>query len=178
MDISTVYPYLVTKDYPPSVAGFEQEIGHGIRVTVVANVGGLIRSLKAADIESLGLSWDKILNRSIENLDRLAHDRVIGMQLFENGPAELPFLLAGGHWGAAALIIAPRFRMAAVGALQTEEVCVSIPHREALIAFPKGDRLSRSAMMAMVRKNEAEGEKPLTWELFELKETAPVPFEE
>ena len=178
MDISTVYPYLVTEGYPPSGARFEQDIGHGIRVTVVANVGDLVRSLTAEDIQSWSLSWDKLLNRAIENIDRLAQNRIIGMQLFENGPAGLPFLLVGGHWGASALLIAPRFRTVAVGALQTEDVCVSIPHREALIAFPKGDSPSRKAMTAMVRKNEADGAKPLTWELFELKETGPVPFYE
>ena len=176
MDISTVFPYLISEGYPPSKAGFEQDIGHGIRLTVVVNLDELVRNLKADDIQSLSLSWDEVLNRAIENLDSLAHNRKIGMQLFESGPAGLPFILVGGHWAASALMVAPRFRSVAIGALQTENVCVSIPHREALIAFPKGDSSSRDAMRAMVREKEAGGMKPLTWELFELMETGPAPL--
>jgi hypothetical protein len=53
-------------------------------------------------------------------------------------------------------------------ALSVDEVCVCIPHRDALFAFAKGDPTSRREMVEMIRGKESDGPKPLTFSLFEL----------
>jgi hypothetical protein len=86
--------------------------------------------------------------------------------------------LAGGHWAAAAAILLPGVRDLAVKALKTKDICASIPHREALLLFPKGTRTSRDAMRALIKEKETDPSKPLTFELFELTEAGPTPIDE
>jgi len=64
------------------------------------------------------------------------------------------------------------------GPLGTRDLCASIPHREALLLFPRGDRAHRDAMRALVREKEGDGRKPLTFELFRLGDDGVKPFDE
>lgn len=100
------------------------------------------------------------------------------MQMFPTGPAGQPFIVAGGHWDAAATVLLPGDGRRAVEALKTDAVLASIPHREALLSFHKGTRASRDAMRSLIREKESEGYKALTFELFELTEDGPRPFSE
>ena len=100
------------------------------------------------------------------------------MQLLPNGPQSKPFILFGGHWAAATCILLPKLRVLAGTSLGTAELCVSVPHREAMLIFPRGDRAYREAMRAMIREKEGNGTKPLTFEFFTLGENGPVPFNE
>ena len=176
--VDRIYPYLVTAAYPESKIGPEPQLGHGIRATIVVEVGGLIHSLTHEELQTLAMPWDSVRARALENLDRLVGEKKIGIRLFDSGPAGQPFILVGGHWASAALMLSPKFRAVAQTALHTTDLCASIPHREALLVFPRGDEASRNAMRQMIRMKEAGAQRPLTWELFELGANGPIPFAE
>jgi hypothetical protein len=168
-----IYPYLVTSAYPEWGGGTEAPIGHGIRVTIVVDLEGMVRNLTSADLRELGMSWDDAMKRALENLDRLEVERVIQMQLYDEGPSGQPFILVGGHWTAAAFLLSRKLQPLATEALRTRDLCASVPNREALLVFPKGSRGTRDSMRAMIREKEADSAKPLTWDLFELTENGP-----
>lgn len=66
----------------------------------------------------------------------------------------------------------------ASNALHSENLVASIPHREALLLFAKGDVAYRDAMRALVREKESDRKKPLTFGLFELTDHGPTPLVE
>lgn len=173
MRAEDVYPYAVTAAYPQSGLGVEPLLGNGVRVALVVDLGGVVRGLTDADLHSLGMTWNEVRERAMDNLDRLEREGKIQMRLFNAGPAGQPFILVGGHWAAATFILSRKLRSTAAEALGTNDLCASIPHREALLVFPKGDRASRDSMRTMIRAKEADGAKPLTWDLFELSEDGP-----
>jgi hypothetical protein len=176
--VDRIYPYLVTAAFPESKIGLEPQLGHGIRATVVVEVNGLIHSLTQEELQALAMPWDSVRALAVNNLDRLVREKRIGIRLFDSGPGGRPFILVGGNWASAALILSPKFRAMAEAALHTSELCASIPHREALLVFPKGNRASRDAMRQMIRTKEADALRPLTWELFELTPNGAIPFTE
>lgn len=77
---------------------------------------------------------------------------------------------------AATAILLPRLRDLVAGQVGSREICASIPHREAMLLFAKGDRAHRDEMRALVREKESDGRKPLTFELFELTDAGPKPL--
>jgi hypothetical protein len=176
--VDRIYPYLVTSAYPESKVGPEPQLGNGIRATVVVDVDGMVRSLTPDDLQELGMPWERVRVRALENLDRLAKENTLGVHLFETGPGGQPFIVVDGHWDAAALILSPKFRSVAVRALGSDDLCVSIPHRDVMLVFPKGDRAFRDEMRLMIRRKEADTEKTLTWKLFELTEAGPTALSE
>ena len=60
--------------------------------------------------------------------------------------------------------------------LKAEEICLSIPRREALLIFAKEDRAYRDRMRAMIEEMEGNQPKPLTLGLFTLRTDVPVPL--
>ena len=172
-----IYPYLVTAAYPVPSSATYREIGNGLRVAIVSEHGGLVRSVTPAEIAELGMSWTDAEKRAAQNLERLAKDGKIGMQLFREGPAG-PFILFGGHWGAAACLLLPRLHGLAAESLESDALGASVPHRDALLVFPRGDHARRDAMRAMIREKEGDGAKPLTFDLFELTDSGPRPLRE
>lgn len=60
----------------------------------------------------------------------------------------------------------------------TADLCASIPHRDAMLLFARGDGAYRDAMRALVREEEGDGRKPLTFELFTRTEAGVQPFVE
>ena len=100
------------------------------------------------------------------------------MALLPESPAGCPFVLAAGHWAAATAILLPKLRQLVEGPLETSDILASIPHREAMLLFPRGDRAQRDAFREMIRDKESDGRKPLTFELFALTDNGVEPFEE
>ena len=166
-----LYPYLVPKEYLSHIdpAAPTESLGHGVYVTVVLDLDGVVRGVTAHDLSALGLDWSGARARAMLNVAALANRRAISMQLFPKGPAGLPFILVGGHWAAAALILSPKLPALASEKLGTHDVCASIPHREALLLFPCGTPESRNAMRALIRKNESNAPKPLTFGFYALR---------
>jgi len=62
--------------------------------------------------------------------------------------------------------------------LKTDDVCISIPQREVMIIFQKGDKSFRDEMRAMIKEKEQDAVKPLTWQFFTFDEKGIVPFRE
>lgn len=166
-----LYPYLVPKEYLSHVdpAAPTESLGHGVYVTLVLDFDGLVRGVTRHDLSVLGLDWSGARARAMLNLATLANRQAISTQLFPKGPGGLPFILVGGHWAAAALILSPKLPGLASEKLGTHDVCASVPHREALLLFPCGTRESRNAMRALIRKNESNAPKPLTFGFFALR---------
>jgi hypothetical protein len=127
-------------------------------------------------IEGPRLSPDKAWSAAIANLEALLKSGVIQTQLFPGGPQRRPFILVGGHWGAASCALLPRLFDRAAKNLEAAELCFSIPHSSALLIFPKGDQAYRAAMREMIRAQEGAERKLLTLDFFTFDSTGPVPL--
>jgi hypothetical protein len=170
-DVSKIYPYVV----PAAYLEFQREdakpltwpLGHGLHVILVQDLDGLVGNVMPEELGALGLTLEQAKKKAFENLESLAKSGAIGQQRF-NGPNQKPFVLFGGHWAAATCILLPGLWQMGVKNVGSDEICVCIPHREALLMFPKGDKEYRDAMRKMIKEHESDGRKPLTFELFEL----------
>jgi hypothetical protein len=178
---SKLYPYLVPPDYPDTLTtpGHPRRVlGHGIAVALVLDHDGIVEGVSAERLKRAQLSLDAAYALAAQNLESLLRSHTIKFQVFEDGPEGQPFVLVGGHWEAAAAILQPKLHALVASALKTTEICASVPHRDAMLIFPKGTRRSRDAMRALVREKESGAPKPLTFELFELTAKGPNPFHE
>jgi hypothetical protein len=172
-----LYPYVVPVSYlERGGRDLSKPLGHDLYVALVFDRGGLVQSATSENLEGLDLSLDEAHAVAIGNLERLAADQQVKMAVFPNGPRSRPFVLVGGHWAAASSILLPDLRRTASAPLGSEELCASIPHREAMLVFACGDRAYRDSMRAFVREKEADGDKPLTFELFRLDQTGVGPL--
>jgi hypothetical protein len=167
-----IYPYVVPAEYllfqPMSPAGLTRKLGNGLFVVLVHDQDGLVGNVVDTDLTALKLTPEAAYDQAIKNLEKLFKSGEIKTRVFPNGPHGQSFILAGGHWAAATAILLPELRGIAMGALKVDSICVSIPHREAMLIFPKGDSASREEFRKIIRERESDGRKPLTFELFEL----------
>ncbi len=167
-----LYPYVITKEYlehgAPQPDGFTKPLGNGLYITLVCDLNGVVRNILPTDLAQLDLSADEALVRSQANLDQLIQSQKIRSTVFPNGPNGKPFILFGGHWAASAVCSWSGLHRISARALGTERLVLSIPHREAMLIFPEGDAAYIQAMKKMIRDKEADGQKPLTWDLFDL----------
>lgn len=168
---SKILPYVVPTGYfaqPGDEAkSVTWPLGHGLVVALVYDHTGLVRNVQPEELPALGLTEEQAKLRAVKNLEVLVQSGAIGQQRFA-GPDGKPFVLFGGHWAAATCILLPGLRQMGVKNVGGEELCVCIPHREALLMFAKGDRTYRDAMLKMIRERESDARKPLTFALFEL----------
>jgi hypothetical protein len=174
-DAAKIFPYLVPYGYFEAAGekakAVSWPLGHGLHVALVHDLDGLVRNVVPEDLSTLGLTAEEAKERAIRNLESLAMSGAIGQQRFEAGPEKKPFVLFGGHWAAATCILLPGLRGMGVKNVGSEDLCICIPHREALLLFSKGDRKYRDAMRKMIRQHESDGRKPLSFELFVLTPT-------
>jgi hypothetical protein len=174
-----LYPYVVPAAYlEQGGKDLARPIGHGLHVALVFDLGETVQSARAEDLRQLGVSIDGAHRLALDNLERLADERKLRMAMFSDGPGGRPFVLIRGHWATATAILLPNLLGTVSKPLATQDVCVSIPHREAFLAFPCADRAYRDAMRAFVREREAGGPKPLTWGLFRIGESGVSPLTE
>jgi hypothetical protein len=167
---SKIFRYVIPAgyfDHQEMAKSLTWPIGHGLHVALVYDLGGSVRNVLPEDLPTLGITAEQAKQRAIANLEVLALTGAIGQQRF-TGPSQKPFVLFGGHWAAATCILLPGLREMGAKNVGSAEVCVCIPHREALLMFPKGDKEYRAAMRKMIEEHESDGRKPLTFELFEL----------
>jgi hypothetical protein len=174
---ANLYPYVVPDAYlQHGGRDLAKPLGHGMNVALVFDLGATVQSATAENLDDLGLSVDRAHRVALENLERLAEAGQVEMSLFPNGPGARPFVLVGGHWAAATSILLPDLARTAV--LGTQDVCASIPHRDAMLIFGCGDRTYRDSMRALVREKESGGAKPLTYELFRIGQKGVSPLVE
>ena len=139
---------------------------------------GSVKSMTVENLEKMHLTAEQLHAQAFQNPEHALTSGRIGSTEFPKGPRNNPFLLMGGRWAASACCILPLMPGLAREKLRSQEVCFSVPHTETLLLFPKGDRAYRDEMRAMIREQEPDGRKRLTWELFEYKGNSVVPFDE
>ncbi len=170
-DPAKIYPYVVPRTYfdsaPAKPKSVTWPLGHGLQVALVYGLDGLVRNVLTDELPAMGLSVEAAKKRALQNLEALAASGAIGQQRF-NGPDQKPFVLFGGHWAAATCILLPGLWEMGAKNIGSQTLCVSVPHREALLMFAKGDKAYLEAMRKLIKENESDGRKPLTFELFEL----------
>lgn len=176
-----LYPYVVPKTYLDEIGrlpeGYARSLGHGLYVIYVFDLDGAVRMLNTDDIQKLNSTPELVYSKAIENLEKIASERKISIKSFPTGPQGKPFMLIADHWSAATCILLPRLDAMAKHALGVNEYCIVIPHRDVMLIFPKGDENYRKEMLEFIREKEAEDcRKPLTWQLFTIKDTFPIPF--
>ena len=179
--MSKILPYVV----PAVYLDYQREdakpltwpLGHGLHVVLVHELDGLVGNVLPEELTALGLTIEQAKKKALENLESLAKSGLIGQQRF-NGPDQKPFVLFGGHWAAATCILLPSLRQMGVKNVGSAEICVCIPHREALLMFPKGDKAYRGVMLKMIKERESDGRKPLTFDLFELTASGVIELKE
>lgn len=171
LNAAKIYPYVIPASYLEAPTGTPQTIswplGHGLHVALVHDLGGLVRNVTHEELANLGLNLEEAERRSVENLSLLFKSGDIKASRF-NGPDGKPFILMGGHWATATCILLPNLHGFAAKNLGSEDLCVCIPHREALLIFAKRDKAYRDLMRQMIREKETDGRKPLSFELFSL----------
>jgi hypothetical protein len=168
---SRLYPYLVPQAYLAHVdpSAPLEPIGHDVYVTLVFDAGGMVYGVTSRDLATLRMDWKAARSHAMQNLSDLAKRQIISTRFFPKGPGGSPFIVVGGHWAASAVILSTTFPAFAATQLKTDDVCASVPHREALLLFPCGTPESRRAMRDLIRKNESNAPKQLTFGLFALK---------
>ncbi|MCP3099257.1 hypothetical protein LZ198_10280 [Myxococcus sp. K15C18031901] len=172
-----IVPYVVPSTYP-RVPELSRELGHGLWVLLSKNLDGLVSGLSQEDLEDAGaMSIDEAWKTADENLD--AYFKKEGTaRRYSDEPGLPPFIVLSGTWLVATCIVLQRLHTIAARALPDTELLVSIPHRESLLIFPKGTAKSRAKMRARIRQVDGGGDKPLTFELFDLTATGVTPFHE
>lgn len=167
VDPDSIYPYLVPEEYLQFHGDAPHwTLGHGIQIVLVIERDGLVQNLRNEELEQLSMTADAAYDLAVENLDKLLKANAIGMQKL-NGPQGKPFILMGGHWATASAILDHGLLDWSTKILGTDEICISIPHREALLIFPRGDEAYRAEMLAMIRDKESDHNKMLTFGLFQ-----------
>ncbi len=168
----SLYPYVVPKEYlehgAPQPDGITRSLGHGLYIVLVFDLNGMVRNVLPSDLESLGLRPEQAIAKADQNLGSLITSQTLKSTVFPSGPQNKPFALFGGHWSAASAGTWTGLFNILSKALASEQLVVSLPHRDALIVFADGDTSYINAMKTMIREREADGQKPLTWELFTL----------
>jgi hypothetical protein len=176
-DPERVYPYVVTEDYLRGPSGASQplrSVGHGLVLVLAEDVDGMCRVLNRESLSHVGLDPGRSLERAFENLERLLARQEIPMHLVRTDKGNLVRL--GYHWLAASCIVSPRIRDSLRRNLSTENLVASVPHRDVLLALSGEDPTFVSFALSLIRANEADGRKKLTWELFRLSPAGPEPI--
>jgi hypothetical protein len=167
-----IFPYLVPSEYLKHGALQPDQItrllGHDLYIVLVQELNGSVRNVLPTDLQKLGLTPQQAQAKADENLGALIKKQTIKSSVFPNGPGGKPFALFGGHWAAAAAATWTGLHGALSKALGSEALIVSVPHREAMLVFRDGDAAYVESVKTMIREKEADGQKPLTWELFTL----------
>jgi len=181
IELGKIYPYIVPSGYidklPATTDGFVLPLGHDVFAMLVHDLDGLCRNVFEGELAEVRLDAAQAHRRALANLEQLAEGNAIQKALYR-GPEGMPFILWSGHWLAASCARLPSLHAIASEILQTTALCVSIPHRESLLIFPQGTRQQRDQMREIIRRNEGDANKPITWELFKLTPTGLAPLVE
>ncbi len=155
-------------------AGVAFMLGNGLEVVLVHDDGGLVHNVSPEELRQAHLSTNQAREIALGNLKALMSSGAIEAKVFDAGPEERPFILFSNHWLAASCILLPDLYELASKRLGTTDIRVSIPNRNSMLVFPKGDAHYRQAMRALVREKESDDPKLLTFKLFGLTKAGPV----
>lgn len=178
-DIGRCYPYIVPKDYlqnqPDDGKGLVRPFGHGLFVLLVQDENGLVKNVTPDDLAAAKLTAKSAHEKALDNLQKLFASGKIKAMKYDKGPHDRPFILVSEHWASAACILLPKVRSFAQKNLGQDEIIASIPHRDAMLLFPKPAKDGLAEIRKFVVEHETVVRKPLTFEPFELAEKGPSP---
>lgn len=179
MELAKIYPYVVPYGYVEDIQdapnGFIASLGHDIFAMLVEDCDGICSSVLLEQLAQENLTPSGLHRLALDNLETLASGEAIHKSMHQ-GPSGFPFVLWHGHWLTASCIRLPGLYKFASKQLNTDSVCVSIPQREAMLLFPVGTKEQRTQMRSLIRENEQDARKLVTWELFTLSATGVSPF--
>ncbi len=169
-----IYPYVIPTDYlvhqRAGPEGLTYPLGHGLHVTLVHDLDGLARNVLGEELAAAKLTPEQAPARARENLATLVESGAVTIRRF-NGPQGKPFIIFTDHWLAASCVLLPDLRTLAAKNLGTEDFCVCLPQRDSMLLFPVANEAFRHEMMSVIRKNEADARKLLSFGLFQLDAT-------
>ena len=178
-DINRCYPYVVPKDYlsyqSADGKGLVRPFPHDLFILLVQDEDGIVQNVTPEDLTAAGLTAEDAHEIALDNLRKLFESGQIKAMKYDNGPDQHPFIVVGDHWASAACILLRKVRSFAQKNLGQNEIVASIPHRDVLLLFPKPAKGELTNIRKFVTEHESEGQKPLTFEPFELTENGPVP---
>jgi hypothetical protein len=176
MDLSKILPYVVPPAYVEgqtvSPDGIVRHLGHDVHIMLVHDLGGLCRNLLD---DELDCSPQKAYEQAIENLVRLVQSKEIRLSLM-GGPRKLPFVVAEGHWAAAACILLPRLYAIASEHLSSSEILASVPSRSSLVVFQLIDDAYNREMRRLMNKAERDETKLVSNSLFKVTADGVLPY--
>ena len=166
-----IYPYIVPAAYlehqAPGPEGLTYPLGHGLHVTLVHDLDGVARNVLGEELATAKLTPKQAHARATDNLAKLVESGAVTIRRFD-GPQGKPFIIFTDHWLSAACALLPDLRTLTTKNLSTDSFCICLPQRDSMLLFPTADQSFRTEMMAVIRKNEAEARKPLSFGLFQL----------
>lgn len=181
MNRERLYPYLVrlasVADASGKMPAYGLPIGHGIAVVIAEDAGGATRFPSAAELSAAGLDAASAHQRAMDNLVALCRRQEFAPQLLTTERGRR-FIVWHSHWLAAACIRLPYLWKLAAKHLQTDQILASIPHEAAMLLFPRADPAARDEMRALIRENESDARKPLTFALYSVTPDGVAEFHE
>lgn len=184
LDLDKVYPFIVPAGYfgngprgPLDPTGLIVPVGQGAFATIVMDLNGMCRTVSPSELP-LNLPAKELHARAVANLEALVRNGGVQWQMMQDAAGTPSMLRCYGSWLAAACCRLPNLVRFARQHLRCEEVCVSIPQREEMLLFPKGNRASRDRLREQIYETEKDAERPITFGLFLLTETGMTPLNE
>ena len=172
-DPAQLYPRLITG--AADSAGLVRPLGNGLAVALVADQDGVLKEIKAADLKKMDLTPALAHRRALDNLS--AYFRAGKMKIDRlEGPRDAPYIMCSSYWLCSSLLLYSELADWAGEILGSEDLLLSVPHRDALIVFRQGKKTDPAAWKKFIAEKEAGAPDPLTPELFELKDKAVRPL--
>lgn len=173
MDSTKLFPYLVRGPLPADTTAVAVSIGHGLFAQIFEDRdegGKLVHGAVGAEqLRETGLTVEDVHRVALDNLAKFAEsDPALSIQILGKPGDAVHFLLYSDHPRAAACLRLPDLYEEARERLQTDEVLALAPQWESLVVLPKRDREFRDRLIGKLREVEADAERPLSFDLFEL----------
>ena len=179
MNPDNIFPYLVLGGIDSIGTG----VGHGLFVLLFedaeSSVGIVHVPIGADRLAKEKLAIEDAHRIALANLSRFADESpALSIQVLgQPGDAE-HFLLYSDHPRASSCLLLPDLFEHACEVLQAKELLACVPQRESLVVFSKRERPDRERLVNKLREIEADAQRPLTFELFELASGSFRPFHE
>ena len=175
IDPAQLYPRLAARPAgAPDRGGLAYALGNGLVVTLVADFDGIVKDVQPSDLKTMGLTPAQAQKRALENLSLYFRGGKLRLSQL-SGPRDGPYVLCDGYWLCSSLILYPELADWAGEILGSEDLYLSVPHRDALFVFKKGKKSDPGEWKKFIAQQASEGTDQLTPELFEIKDKSVRP---
>jgi hypothetical protein len=167
----SLFPFIVRAE---ELTGSEEEtglavpLGHDLFTLLVEVREGTSRPVSLLELNRLRLDGYGGHVVAIDNLANLARTRHFQAQLYRT-PTNQSFILWQGSALTASCCQLPYLYKLSRKQLGADALCLSIPHRERLLLFPRGNADTRAEMRRLIEKHDGQGRARLCEEFFSLQ---------